>query len=210
MNPKPLTRTQQRAIEMRKMIVEVAATLVSENGVAALNVDEVARRADVAVQTVYNRVGGKSALLIAITELALEENRRFVDVAYDSQGSPTERLERAGLAYTRFALERPHQFRLMSNPPDEAEAVGRVVALIREQIGRLTAVVEGAVQSGGARPDLSSEATAIALWGMMNGVLGLAVRPDALRIDDQLREQVINSALALIRRGLLAESTRVS
>uniref|UniRef100_UPI0009472807 TetR/AcrR family transcriptional regulator n=1 Tax=Pseudomonas aeruginosa TaxID=287 RepID=UPI0009472807 len=159
-----------------------------------------------ALQTVYNRVGGKSALLVAITELALEENRRFVDAAYDSEGTPTERLERAGVAYARFALERPHQFRLMSNPPGDPEAMSRVIGLIREQIGRLTAVVDEAIQSGVARADLSAEAAAVAIWAMMNGVLSLAVRPDSLRIDDHARDLVIDSAIALIRHGLLARS----
>lgn len=203
-NPKPPTRTQRRAAEMRKSLVEVAATLVSERGAAELTAEEVARRADVALQTVYNRVGGKTALLLAITELALEENRRFVDPAYDSEGTPIERLERAGVAYARFALERPHQFRLMSNPPDDPEAMSRVVGLIREQIGRLTAVVGEAIRSGVARADLSPEAAAIAIWGMMNGVLGLAVRPDSLRLDEHARDLVIDSAVALIRHGLLA------
>ncbi|WP_249359137.1 TetR/AcrR family transcriptional regulator [Cupriavidus sp. 2SB] len=202
MNSKPLTRTQRRAAEMRRSIIDVAAALVAEQGAAALTTEEVARRADVALQTVYNRVGGKPALLLAITELALEENRKFVDEAYDSQGTANERIERAGVAYVRFALERPHQFRVMSNPPDDPASISRVVGLIREQTGRLAAALREAVQAGEAEEGLDAEAAAIAMWGMMNGVLNLAVRTDSLRIDDNMRDRVIDTAITLIRQGL--------
>ncbi len=204
MESKPLTRTQRRAADMRENIIEVAAALLAEQGVAGLTTEEVAKRADVALQTVYNRVGGKSALLVAITELALEENRRFVDAAYASEGSPTERIERAGAAYVRFALERPHQFRVMSNPPDDPEAMSRVVGLIHEQTSRLTAVVRDAVKCGEAPQGLDPGVTAVAMWAMMNGVLNLAVRTDALRLDEAAKSLVIETAISLIRRGLTA------
>lgn len=202
MDPKPPTRTQRRAAEMRQSIVEVAAALVAEQGASALTTEEVAKRADVALQTVYNRVGGKPALLLAITELALEENRRFVDAAYASSGTPTERIERAGAAYVRFALERPHQFRVMSNPPDEPEAMSRVVSLIHEQTGRLSSAIKEAVECGEAQEGLDPGVTAVALWAMMNGVLSLAVRTDALRLDERAKSLVIDTAISLIRRGL--------
>lgn len=210
MENKPLNRMQRRAANMRDNIIEVAAALLAEQGVAGLTAEEVASRADIALQTVYNRVGGKSALLVAVTELALEENRRFVDAAYASEGTPIERIERAGAAYVRFALERPHQFRVMSNPPDDPEAIGRVVGLIHEQTSRLGSAVSEAMESGEVTPKADPNVTAVAIWAMMNGVLNLAVRTDALRLDDAAKDLVISTAIFLIRRGLTAPSTGTS
>ncbi|WP_178386471.1 TetR/AcrR family transcriptional regulator [Pseudomonas aeruginosa] len=195
---------------MRGNLIEVAAALLAEQGVAGLTAEEVARRADVALQTVYNRVGGKSALLAATTELALEENRRFVDAAYASKGTPTERIERAGAAYVRFALERPHQFHVMSNPPDDPEAMGRVVSLIHEQTSRLGVAVREAMECGEVAPGVDPNVTAVAIWAMLNGVLNLVVRTDALRLEEAAKSLVINTAISVIRGGLKTPSAGVS
>jgi AcrR family transcriptional regulator len=200
------TRTQRRTADMRRKIIDVAAAIVAEQGAAALSTEEVARRADVSVQTVYNRVGGQPALLIAITELALEENRGFMDAAYASHGTPTERVERAGLAYASFALQRPHAFAVLLNPPDEPEAMSRVASLIREQNGKLAAALRDAQHAAMGRVDVDPERTATALWAMMNGVLNLATRTDALRLGDSEKAAFIDTAMAIIRSGLLYPS----
>jgi AcrR family transcriptional regulator len=194
---------------MRRNIIEVAAAIVVEKGAAALTTEEVARRADVSVQTVYNRVGGQPALLIAITELALEENRGFMDAAYAGRGTPAERIERAGLAYASFALQRPHAFSVLLNPPDEAAAMGRVTRLIHEQNGKLAAALRDGQQAGGGRTDLDPDCTATVLWAMMNGILNLATRTDALHLEGREMASVIETAMAIIRSGLIYPSETV-
>jgi AcrR family transcriptional regulator len=200
-----LTRTQRRTAEMRRGIVRVAATIVAEKGAAALTTEEVARRADVSVQTVYNRVGGHGALLIAITESALEENRAFMDAAYDGQGTPAERIERAGLAYANFALQRPDAFRVLLNPPQGAETLSRVASLVHEQNSKLAAALRDAQGAGAGRQDLDPERTATALWAMMNGVLNLAIRTDALRLEGADMRAMLETALSIIRAGLVSQ-----
>lgn len=202
------TRTQRRTAEMRRSIIEIAAAIVAEKGAAALTTEEVARRADVSVQTVYNRVGGQPALLMAITELALEENRGFMDAAYVSEGSPVERIERAGLAYASFALQRPQAFRVLLNPPDESESMTRVASLIREQNGKLAAALRDGQQAGDGRTDLDPDLTATVLWAMMNGILNLATRTDALRLDSSEMGAAIETAMAIIRSGLVHASDK--
>jgi AcrR family transcriptional regulator len=200
------TRTQRRTAEMRRHLIDIAAAIVAEHGAAALTTDEVARRADVSVQTVYNRVGGQPALLIAITELALEENRGFMDAAYAEHGTPVERIERAGMAYANFALQRPHAFRVLLNPPDEPEAMNRVASLIREQNGKLAKALREAQQAGDGRTDLDPDGTATVLWAMMNGVLNLATRTDALRLEGREMAAVIEATMAILRSGLIYPS----
>jgi AcrR family transcriptional regulator len=69
------TRTQRKAKATRLSILEAAETLLAEGGRDAVTLEAVATRADVAVQTLYNRVGGLSALLIAVAERALDGRR---------------------------------------------------------------------------------------------------------------------------------------
>ena len=81
-----MTRTARRAAATYRAIVDAAENVVLESGADALTLEAVADRADVAVQTIYNRVGGRSAVLIAVAERALEQNRQYMDAAYAAPG----------------------------------------------------------------------------------------------------------------------------
>lgn len=202
MNILSMTRTQRRADEMRLHLVEIAETLLIEGGMAAVTADEVARRADVSLQTVYNRIGRKPALLVAIAERSMAENRAYVDAAYDGRGTPEERGLRIFHAYVRFALERPHQFRILANPPDDPGAISRIGAMAREQIQHMTAIVRDGIAEEWVNPDIDPESAANAVWAMMNGVLTLALREDTLRTETVSRDSLIQSALTVIQFGL--------
>lgn len=197
-----LTRTQRRAADMRRTLIEVAETLLIEGGAAAVTAEEVARLADVSLQTVYNRVGGKPALLLAIAERAMEENRRYIDEAYASAGTVEERGLRVFQAYVRFAFERPHQFRILANPPEEPGAIARIAELAQEQNAKQAAIIREGIAAGTLNPALDPESTANAIWVMLNGLLSLALRQDELRPASVTPEALVASALTLVEFGL--------
>ena len=64
------TRTTRRAAANREAIIDVAEALLMEGGLGAVTVEAVAERADVAIQTVYNRVGRRPEVLVAVAERA--------------------------------------------------------------------------------------------------------------------------------------------
>ena len=202
--PKPvaLTRTQRRAAEMRAHLVEVAEALLIEGGAEAVTADEVARRADVSLQTVYNRVGRKPDLLLAIAERAMEVNRRHIDAAYAGGGTVEDRAMRIFSAYTRFAFEHPQQFRVLAQPPSEPKALARIAALAREQNAKLAQIIRDGVESGLADPRLDPVAAANALWAMMDGMLQLALREDGLRPPDVTPGALVANAMVLLDAGL--------
>jgi AcrR family transcriptional regulator len=197
------TRTQRKAKATRSSILEAAETLLAEGGRDAVTLDAVATRADVAVQTLYNRVGGLSALLIAVAERALEEIRQYMDAAYASPGGVKDRLYAVAAAYTNFAKERPHQFRILVEPPNEPEALTRIANLIREQNARLAALIrrgiDEAVIDGGFDPEL----TATTLWTMMNGVSSLMWRTDSLRADTAQIDAMFGMMMKMLTGGLV-------
>lgn len=65
----------------------------------------------------YNRVGGRSAVLTAVAEQALEESRGYLDPAYEAERDTEERILLVAAAYARFGRERPHEFRILVEPP---------------------------------------------------------------------------------------------
>lgn len=194
-----VSRSARKTAANREAIVDAAQTLLDEGGPSALTIPAVSERADVAVQTIYNRVGGRDALMLAVAERALEANRVYMDEAYATPGTPMQRIQRASLAYARFAAERPHQFRLMADPPDEPEATERIADLIQEQNNKLAAALRDGIADGSIRPDIDPDLTATTLWAMSNAILGLAWRNDRLRTDP---DTVLPVLAAIITDGL--------
>jgi AcrR family transcriptional regulator len=199
-----VTRTTRRAAATRAAVVDAAEELLAAGGPEAVTLEGIAERADVAVQTVYNRVGGRAAVLIAVAERALEDNRTYMDDAYAAPGTPVERIRAASTAYVRFAAERPHQFRLLAEPPEEPAALERVAALVDEQNAKLAAALADGVADGSLAADLDPVTTATALWAAMNGVLGLSWRADRLRADASHLAELVAAVERVVFCGLLA------
>lgn len=201
-----MTRATRRAAATHRAIVDAAEDVVLERGADALTLEEVADRADVAVQTIYNRVGGRSAVLIAVAERALEQNRQYMDAAYAAPGSPIERILRAAEAYTRFAVERPDQFRLLASPPNEPDAFARVAGLVEEQNTKLAEALADGIADGSINPNLDPVLAATALWAAMNGVLALNWRPDRHTHDDAHVGDLIATWTSIAKRGIFTDA----
>ena len=209
MTSQGMTRTARRTAATHRAIVDAAeAVMLGEGGAEALTLEAVADRADVAVQTIYNRIGGRSALLIAVAERALEENRQYMDAAYAAAGTPVERILGAAEAYTRFAAERPYQFRLLADPPNEPSALERVADLVDEQNTKLAAALQDGIADGSINPSIDPATTATTLWAAMNGILSLRGRADRLRADDAQVEQLIATLIAILTDGLFIAPPR--
>jgi len=183
-------------------LVDTAREIVATQGIEALTLEAVAERADVAIQTIYNRVGGRSALLVAVAERAMEESRTYMDAAYAADGTAEYRLTLAAIEYARFARERPHEFRILIEPPDEPDAIAGIVELTREQNAKLADTIREAIASGEARSDLDPDQLATVLWATLNGLLALAWRPGGLRESQQDLGQLLMTYTAIVADGL--------
>lgn len=74
-------RRQQQAQATRDEICRVAERLFLESGYVATTIDAIAREAGVAVQTIYNSVGNKAAILNAILERVVTDSNGTVTVS---------------------------------------------------------------------------------------------------------------------------------
>lgn len=196
------TRTQRRAEANRRSVVDAAREIVATQGVDALTLEAVAERADVAVQTIYNRVGNRSALLVAVAEQAMEESRGYMDAAYASEGAPEDRLRLVAGTWARFARERPHEFRILVEPADEPEAAQRLAELYAMQGANLAATIREGVEDGAFRRDLDPDEVAVTLTAAINGILAMAWRPGALRVPEPQIDGMLASFASLALEGL--------
>ncbi|KGI66186.1 TetR/AcrR family transcriptional regulator [Mycolicibacterium rufum] len=202
-------RRERRTEAARLGIIDAAEQLLTERGSHSVTLEAVAERADVAVQTIYNRVGGRSALLLAVTQRALEENRAYVDAAYALPGTPEERMRAALRAYVQFATEKPHQFRIVTNPPDDPDVVAQVDDLIAAHMTNLAAALREAITAGTVAPDLDPDIAATALWAMSSGILSLGWRATGHPVTTDHLTKMLEFFETLVTRGVITASPPV-
>jgi AcrR family transcriptional regulator len=104
------------APEQRELLLSTARAVLAEQGLAALSLREVARRAGVSHQTPYHHFGTRSDILAALAAAGFSElaQRLRGDLPPTLQGR--ERLLAAGRIYVAVARREPALFRLMFSP----------------------------------------------------------------------------------------------
>lgn len=197
-----VSRTARRAAANREAIIDAAEALLIEGGLAAVTVEAVAERTDVALQTVYNRVGRRPEVLVAVAERAVQENRRYMAPAFASPGTPLDRLRAIARAYVAFAQECPRQFELLNTPPDEPDALERIAVKVDEQVGQLGDVLAAGVADGTFDSALDPAVAATALWAMLEGVLSLSWRADRKAVAPEELQVLTEFAVGTMIAGI--------
>ncbi len=183
MADKSIGRSERKTAATRAAIIDAAERLLRDGGPEAVTLQAVSDLADVAVQTIYNRVGGRESLLLSVAERAMQANHHYLDGAYAEPGRVVDRMRRVAAGYLQFARERPHEFRLLMDPPDDPATIERIATLAEQQTGRLAQTLRDGIADGTVRPDLDPDVVAKILWAMLDGVISLAWRADLHRTD---------------------------
>jgi AcrR family transcriptional regulator len=156
----------RQAEDTRRLIVDAAATLFAERGYARTSIAAVAAAAGVAVNTVYTSVGGKSALIMAISEdgaadaVAVEAERRIGECT-----DPREilRIVADGTGQVRRRRQQTLTILLDNRTadPDVASAADHATRAVRD---RLKVVAARLVTVGGLREGLTRKQVEQTLW----------------------------------------------
>jgi len=102
----PLDRRERMAQQTRAEILTAARRLFAARGYAATSINDIAEEADVAVQTIYARLGSKRGMLIALIDLIDQEaGIELLVQRVQSAPTPSEALC-AGVRLTRVFQER--------------------------------------------------------------------------------------------------------
>ena len=101
-----VSRRQRQAEETRRDILDAARNLFVEQGYGGAAVADIAERAGVAVQTIYDSVGSKRALAMALVEI-VDEQAAVGTIAAEIATEPRpERLIELHVRITRQVQER--------------------------------------------------------------------------------------------------------
>lgn len=179
-----MTSEIQRSV--RDEMLHAAVHLLDEDGPDALQTRKVASAAGTSTMSLYTHFGGMRSLIAAVAE----EGLRQFDAALTLPQSedPVADLFRVGAAYRRYAIERPHMYRLMFgstsahgiNAPAH-NVLTLTVAEIDERYQSFAHVVRGVhrcmaagrITVGLADDDAAVVATAAQFWALVHGFVML-------------------------------------
>lgn len=171
------TETSVRGV--RDEMLHAAVNLLDEHGPDALQTRKVAGAAGTSTMAVYTHFGGMRGLIAAVAEESLRQFDAALSVPQTAD--PVADLAAVGLAYRRYAIERPHMYRLMFgstsahgiNAP-AGNILKLTVAEIEQDIPSFAHVVRAVRRSMLAgRIDAGDDETVVAIaaqfWALMHG-----------------------------------------
>lgn len=160
--------------DLRNTLLAIATELLAEDGVHALSLRKMAKRAGVSHNAPYMHFADKEAVLAAIAE----EGFRLLTIDVESaiaqaENNTRQKLIVASQAYVNFALNHPNHLQVMFRPVD----VAKYPNLLKVSQASLNQLFE-LVKSGQERGELSAADThemTKAIWAMVHGVSAISV-----------------------------------
>ena len=179
----PQTPTERN---VRAELLDAAVAILNEDGPDALQTRKIANAAGTSTMAVYTHFGGMPALIAAVAEEGLRQFDAALTVAPTSD--PVADLMATGIAYRRYAIERPHMYRLMfgSTSAHGINAPARdvltlSVAEINDRYPSFAHVVRGVhrcmlagrIAAGSPSDDATVVAVAAQFWASIHGFVML-------------------------------------
>jgi AcrR family transcriptional regulator len=197
----PQAPQQKRSVEKRARLVEAGLALFGEKGYEGTSIEEVSRRAKLAVGTFYQHFWSKRQLLLVLMDELLEKLSRL-DLR--STGNADVREGLRALLSRAFS----HDLRYLGAYRAWQEAVLSDPGLARKQrdihewtTGRAAGLFEALHRLPGAREDVDISGLARAMDSFFWSLLGQALQLPKARLN-----QSIDAATHLIYHGLFTDS----
>jgi AcrR family transcriptional regulator len=162
---------QRRDPALRELLIDVAAKILAEDGVAALTTRRLARETGRSTMVVYTHLGGMEEVQHAVriegfTRLAAEIER------LGKTGDPVADLAASSTAYVEFGLAHPHLYRVMVvDRPLEQDDAG--VGAFDEIVTGLRRCIDGA-----RVPEVDHTMVVIwaaQVWSMRHGIVSMVL-----------------------------------
>jgi len=143
---------------LKNALLEAARAILEEEGLAALSLRAVARRAGVSHAAPYRHFPNHEALLVDLAVEGFGELHAEIVAAAGLPGAESDRIANLGAAYMRFVARRPALARLMFGPQlpnrDAFPALGEAADAIGAEIGAA----------------LHDSALGLAVWASVHGL----------------------------------------
>jgi AcrR family transcriptional regulator len=161
--------------DLKNALIAAGLQILSDRGVAALNLREVARVAGVSHTAPYRHFPDKQALIGAIATEGFEMLAAAIRAVDEgSYGTSTDRLAAAGVAYVSFALQHPAHIAIMFDRENIRTEDSELYRVSKVGFEYLVQHIEIGRQSGELQA-LDSIEVAKCLWASLHGLAVLVI-----------------------------------
>jgi AcrR family transcriptional regulator len=170
--------------DLRDALIQAAQDILEGEGLAALSLRAVARRAGVSPAAPYHHFPDKQALLDAVAERGFDALTAAMTTRMDRLSGNAARLDASGIGYVAFAVANPALFGLMFSPIGQSPSAATALDVARQ---RAYAVLQQAADAS-ARGGKASADECLRLWALVHGIAKLVlegcVRPADFGLPD--------------------------
>ena len=207
---RPASRQQRRARDREEMtaaILDASRVVMRRDGVAALNLHEVARMVGIQTPGLYKYFPGKSGIYDALFCRAIGEFRPRLECVWADHPPGWARLEAWMEARMRFAQEHPDLDRLLLSrdvpafvpSPESMEESRHLLAASHH------AFMES-LEACGLRPDVDVDRARGLFFAMMQGLTSLHLANEAeLSVGSGFYGSLIPDAMMTLRNGWMID-----
>jgi AcrR family transcriptional regulator len=189
--------------DLRNALIAAGREMLTEEGVAELDLRKVARRVGVSRTAPYRHFADKRALLAAIAEDGFRDLTAAVEEALgEADPSARTRLTQLVTAYVQFGLAHPARMREMfSGLTSDRMAYPDLYAASKAAFAPLLHVIADGQARGELRA-IDVEAAAIVCWSQMHGLTMLLLEQQIPDASEQAVAGLIQSCMDLLWNGL--------
>ena len=208
--PRPALQSYHHG-DLREGLVEAALAILGRGSVGALTLRAAAREAGVSPAAPYRHFADRDALIAAVAErgFATLFDRMRASAAKAMASSPERGLQEIAVAYLRFALDRPAEYRVMFGPELADRTRHRALQETSTQVFGLLAEGIGGLQRAGRVRAGDVHAMALSAWALVHGLAMLALDGRAAEGDAAALERLGRTATELLMFGMAAPAASV-
>jgi AcrR family transcriptional regulator len=168
----PAERRENKRREMIEAILAAARAVMQEHGVAALNLNEVARRVQLRPQSLAEYFPSKAAVYDALLLSAFDMLRQGDEAAYRNHPPGWEQIEEWFANRIAMAITNPDIYHLAFDAPvPDYVPPDRIVELSREVLAGARAMVSRAIEIGAIDPGMPTEQATDVLLSLRRGLV---------------------------------------
>jgi len=163
-------KTQYHHGDLKNALIEAGIEILSKDGVGALSLRSVARRAGVSHAAPYAHFTDKQALIAAIsTEGYRKLYERVTAAAARHAADPLRQFVESSWAYVAFALDEPEHFKItLSGVVEKERDYPSFVEIAQKNYAALLEIIRTSQAAGILDPG-SPDLMAISVWGLIHG-----------------------------------------
>lgn len=165
--------TQYHHGDLKNALIQAGIEILSKEGIQALSLRSVAKRAGVSHAAPYAHFADKQALIAAIAAEGYKKLYHRLSSAQQAEAEPLPRLTATAHAYLQFALDEPDHFRITFAGVVEAEQNYPEYVEQSKQCFGLVVEVVAACQEKGLFAEKDTQLVAVSVWSCIHGFVQL-------------------------------------